>query len=287
MWMGFEVVRTSSVKYGYRFLRELVGIQQTTNMATFFSYLWAVLINLPNIIQMRSLFPADKKMIGRHYTFWPLGKSIDISGEQFTLAREIYCQKCYFLPPGFNISPNDIVIDLGANAGVFTVLAALHAKKVIAVEALSGFIPEIEKCLKQNKCLDKVYIELGLVGGRSGFFSDKTELMKALHYNTEPPQISLSEITYRYQIEKIDFLKIDIEGSEFDVFSNDVSWLAKVDKIAMEVHINFGNVNQLVELLKNCGFKVWLADKNLKIVTSLEDSIGYLFANRAWTSITQ
>lgn len=263
-----------------RFMRELFDIQRTADNGTSYAYFLAIIVNLPIIIQRRSLNPADKEMTGRYCVFRPFEKNIKIDGEYFALAREIYCQKCYFTPPGFSISPNDIVVDLGANVGVFTVLAALHARKVIAIEAQSGFIQEIERRLEENNCLHKVYIEHALIGTRSGVFSDKEKLTTASHYGMEPPEISFSDIMTRHQIKEIDFLKVDIEGSEFDMFNGDTSWLARTDKIAMEIHLEFGDMSSMLEILEKYSFKVWLVNRNQQIVSHLKNSIGYLFAKK-------
>jgi hypothetical protein len=44
----------------------------------------------------------------------------------------------------------------------------------------------------------------------------------------------------QYEIDKIDFLKIDIEGMEYEVFNDDnIDWiLDNVSKIAGEIHLN-------------------------------------------------
>ena len=48
--------------------------------------------------------------------------------------------------------------------------------------------------------------------------------------------ITLDKIIKDYNLEKIDILKIDIEGAEREVFSNTSSWIEKVDSIIIELH---------------------------------------------------
>ena len=263
-----------------RFLRELYDIWRTSSITTFGYYFFVVLISLPQIILKRSLNPADKKMAGRYCSFRPFGEEISIKGDYFGVVRDIYCRKCYFIPTNFGISLNDLVVDLGANAGVFTILAALHADKVIAVEAQSLFIPELETNLANNKLLHKVHIEFGLIGSGTGVFSDEARLKASSHYGIPPPAVSFSEMMHRHQIEWIDFLKVDIEGSEFDLFTNNTSWLAKVHKIAMEVHLNFGDPNMIAGILANYGFKTMFGDTSGKIVNFLNGPVGFLFAEK-------
>ncbi len=49
--------------------------------------------------------------------------------------------------------------------------------------------------------------------------------------------ISIPKLMQQYQIDKIDILKIDIEGAEKELFSNrPADWLSKVDIILIELH---------------------------------------------------
>ena len=51
-----------------------------------------------------------------------------------------------------------------------------------------------------------------------------------------------------YQIDRIGLMKVDIEGGEFAVFSDeeDLGWLDQVDQVVMEVHGDFGDAAVLV-----------------------------------------
>ena len=52
-----------------------------------------------------------------------------------------------------------------------------------------------------------------------------------------PIELTLEEIMNLYEIEKIDFLKIDIEGFEYDVLESlSPSILSRIDKISCEAH---------------------------------------------------
>jgi FkbM family methyltransferase len=258
-----------------------MGVWRTTDRATFLAYLSAVSKSLPQIISKRSLRPADGRMIGRQCYFRPFEKTIIMSGEYFGMAREIYCQKCYFPLPLYLLNPTDCVIDLGANAGIFSTLAGLQANSVIAVEAQSGFIEELENNCRQNNVFDKVHIEFGIIGGRYGVFADAAELKKASYYGRPPPSIEFSDLIERHQIKMVDFLKVDIEGSEFDLFVHNTSWLYRVRRIAMEFHQCFGDVGRIVQVLKNHGFKTWTVDKAGRTINDPgKVNIGYLFANR-------
>jgi len=73
--------------------------------------------------------------------------------------------------------------------------------------------------------------------------------------------VTLKQIFEIYNLETIDFLKVDIEGSEYSIFKElDVNILSKIKKIALESHpkqapfLNFNEVNPnacLIEYLRS------------------------------------
>jgi FkbM family methyltransferase len=241
-------------------------------------FILSILFNARKILQRRSLGPADEGMKGRNYALQAFGHPIKVDGASFGGAREVYGRNVYFPLSGFSLRPDDVVIDLGANAGLFTTLAALMAKKVVAVEAQYGFIDRIHSTLLLNNCADKVSVEFGLVGPGSGLLDQQG--FASPEFTRTPPVVRMSELIARHELDTVNFLKIDIEGSEFDLFSNDNDWLRQVDRLAMEVHCDFGEVHDLVETLEGKGFEVWLMDNQQHVVDAIDDESGYILAKR-------
>ena len=72
--------------------------------------------------------------------------------------------------------------------------------------------------------------------------------------------ITFSDIITEHAIEKIDFLKVDVEGAEFDIlFADPDKTLSRTRKIVMEFHEfknNKRSHHDLVNLLSSHGFKV-------------------------------
>jgi FkbM family methyltransferase len=274
-------------------VRDLGGLFKYAGPRTAAHYCWQACRASPNIVRQRSLLPADEAMPGSTYVFRVLpgeqpvtiDTTVD-SGDTniFTGAREMYCRRVYLSQPGFTVHPGDTVIDLGANIGLFTSLAAVSAAKVLAVEAQSGFLPLIANLLDLNGLTHKVTIHLGLVGGGSGLFS--TQDFPATHWGTEPPTLAMSALLMENSIETVDFLKIDIEGSEFDLFGlaesgrADLSWLHQIRRIAMEVHPRHGDPAALVSVLQGHGFRAWLTTNSGRPTATVTDPTGFLFATR-------
>lgn len=48
--------------------------------------------------------------------------------------------------------------------------------------------------------------------------------------------ITVSDVASEFSLERIDLLKVDIEGSEVEVFSNAAAWIDRVDAVCLELH---------------------------------------------------
>lgn len=132
----------------------------------------------------------------------------------------------------------------------------------------------------RNHCLRKASVELGLIGSATGTLSGPIERKNCSHWGEEAPELSLPELLRRRHVKRVDFLKIDIEGSEFALFSGGCEWLRIVRKVVLEVHWRFGDVNGLHSRLENNGFQVWLVDNHQAVVDKLTEPSGYLFARK-------
>ena len=53
------------------------------------------------------------------------------------------------------------------------------------------------------------------------------------------PAITMDEVLREYQLDRIDLLKVDIEGSEKELFAAADSWIGRVDAICLELHDRF------------------------------------------------
>jgi hypothetical protein len=69
---------------------------------------------------------------------------------------------------------------------------------------------------------------------------------------------TLQEIFDRFGLERVNYLKIDCEGAEYDILSETPgSILARVDRVSMEYHEQPGHrVEELGECLRAAGFDV-------------------------------
>lgn len=94
------------------------------------------------------------------------------------------------------------------------------------VEGIENIIP-INVGLWKKECNLQVK-DIGL--GTSGFIIEEVETQSGLKAE------SINSLIKKYNIDFIDILKIDIEGSEKEVFENSDEWLNKVGMLIIELH---------------------------------------------------
>jgi FkbM family methyltransferase len=262
-----------------KLIKDLANIRRLMGFGPMFSYCWALLANLPKIIGQRNLQAADKSFGGTGaLTFWlKNGAQLTLPGEYFSGVREMYGRRVYFAEPGFDVRPGDVTIDLGANVGLFSLYAArLGASKTVAVEAQTEFVQRIRDNYALNACTDKLVAVNALVGSHSGVFSKANAIQN--DRIKEASMLTMEELFDQHALTRCDFLKVDIEGSEFALFKENHAWLARVHKIAMEVHNQFGDEKALLQVLAQYGFQTKLRNNSLQLVNNLGGNDGYLYA---------
>jgi FkbM family methyltransferase len=133
------------------------------------------------------------------------------------------------------VKEGDVVFDIGSNVGAFaSSILNINPSKIYCIEP-SNTLMNVIKENTQNNC---VYINKAISSKTT------TETIKeGIHiycndgdvYET----ITFKELIEKNQIGKIDFLKIDCEGGEYDVFTKEnKQWILKnVKHIAGELHL--------------------------------------------------
>lgn len=187
----------------------------------------------------------------------------------FQLILEIFIKQVYnpkFLP----INTNDIVVDIGANIGVFSLYAATKTQNnIFAYEPLLENFNYLTKNIKSNR-LDNIRANHLAVSNKVGI--KKLYLTKAKTDNLLFPKLdqknlqtasikstTLVKIFQDNQLQKINFLKLDCEGAEGLILkSTPTSYLQRIDKIAMEFHDNLSPLShtQITSILRIANFKV-------------------------------
>jgi FkbM family methyltransferase len=260
-----------------KLLGNIAGIHKACGLGAAIEYMAKIASVSGPIARAKNLSPADKLMSKEPRNWAVRGVQLELDGFYWTGAREIYGRQVYFPTRDFFFTPGTLVVDLGANYGLFSILAAQAGCSVIAVEAQQGLARKV-RTLAEAKGL-RVDVRTALIGADRGQFSNEAEFLAQPDVEGIVPRITMNELLG--DITSVDFLKVDIEGSEFGLFTGDLSWLARIRKIAMEVHTECGDAGEICRALRLNGFSVSLRDEQGRLVERITGPSGYIFAREA------
>lgn len=185
----------------------------------------------------------------------------------------------------------DVVLDIGANAGTFSKLfLEKGANKVYAFEPVSEALINLDfvaannpnlKVIKKAVHTDNDGLTFYVDSGNSTISSFDPEHVNYDHtghiVKTEVPTITLKSFTHQEKLDKIDLIKIDIEGAEYNLLENLEDEIFDItDSILVEWHDN--NDQRVVKLINKLESKGFTIDKIFDQVTneSLKDRDSHL-----------
>lgn len=200
------------------------------------------------------------------------GSTLDVAykfGWFRAIYHEIYNLRDYYFQRIKKINEGDIVVDLGGNVGIFNRWAySQGASKVISFEPDKRYFKLLSlnsdrrsilfNAAMSNK-IGKLKIHESEHLGGSNIFGEKNGKKS---YDVR--SYSLNHLFETGLIDRIDFLKVDVEGAEILVFDgiSDEN-LRRVKNIAMEYHhghLNFDETlrDNLIKRFNNSGFNTHL-----------------------------
>lgn len=166
-----------------------------------------------------------------------------------SIIDEVWIRGLY-TPGTIRIGVSDTVVDIGGQIGVFSIYAGRFANcgKVLAFEPAPDNFRLLEDNLELNNCRNIIAVNKAVsdqdgrkdiilssanTGGHS-FFNLWNE-PSAQHISVHT--ISLKSIFAEYHIQKIDYLKLDCEGAEYEIlFGSSHEQLQNIRTIGMEYH---------------------------------------------------
>jgi FkbM family methyltransferase len=166
------------------------------------------------------------------------------------IIREIWDERYYF-KYARQVRKQDVVVDIGAHIGIFSILAAkLGAKKVLAFEPQQDNFNLLEANISINDCQKVIEAIPQAVVAEQGQY----RLRENKHDNTGRNVLNKKKgsIVKTVQIsdalnglDKIDFLKVDVEGMEYELFKSHDIWEHKIEHLVMEWHQGIKKAYQL------------------------------------------
>jgi|SRR3989304_307962 len=183
------------------------------------------------------------------------------------ILAEIYREKVY--APFLEGKKDLTILDIGGNIGLTTYYFSQFASRVITLEPSKDHFACILKMLDFNqiKNVTPLNMALYMTDGEFELGHNQNKTMYSLHLAIKDqnipsemvPAVTLTTLFKDQGIDHVDFMKLDVEGSEYEILGHSTfaEVAPKIDSMLIEAHSWAGrHPNQLKESLKNRGFTV-------------------------------
>ena len=174
----------------------------------------------------------------------------------YQVFKEIFMEDVYEINQlSEQLPDNPTIIDIGANAGFFCLqlLSKIEKATIYAYEPmLANVILFRETINKNNKLKDLIHLnQLAVTGIKKDFLElyaeseDKNQVVASVFSDfnknnlnkIKVPCITLEDIIEKNKLKSIDLLKLDCEGSEYDIIYNSSKDIFSIiQRITIEVH---------------------------------------------------
>jgi FkbM family methyltransferase len=208
----------------------------------------------------------------------PISIKVRVPRRLMLIFKEIFMSDVYRINElAKELNEDSIVLDIGANVGFFSalLLSKRPIKKIIAFEPIPINTQTLKRTIGENKLLQErlVLQEKAVTGKPMGDLVLYLDSEKELTENASVfsgfesthskelvvPSITLTQIIEQNSFDKIDFVKMDCEGSEFDILYNtETSLLKRIKRITLEVHdmdSDKNNTEYMNRFLQSSGFE--------------------------------
>lgn len=240
-------------------LNDFLGLWRICGALIALEWIFRILTNLPAIFEHKDLQPADIAMGSGPFIvkYQKYCVPFKIEGPQaISGIREMYVRDTYLHGGLLQIVNGDIVVDLGANMGNFTNMALAHGENihVVAVEPNIESNSVFRRSVSLNKGFSK---RVTLIRAFVGQMAEKQEgLINDDPNYKDAPWIPEDKLIEEANLSRIDFLKCDIEGGEYNLLIRNSKLLEMTQLLAVEIHAFAGDVSLFIDNLKANGFLI-------------------------------
>jgi FkbM family methyltransferase len=164
------------------------------------------------------------------------------------------------------------IIDAGANVGFASLYFSKQfpSSQIVSIEPDTSNFNSLQSNIEINQLKNAIFPLKGGIWGKtsklnlSNSFRDGREWSLNLEETSIDEKgaidaFSLDDIMKKFNFNVVDFLKIDIEGGEknlFEHWSNDPSILRSVRFLALEIHDEMADRNFITNVLEQAGFRL-------------------------------
>jgi FkbM family methyltransferase len=195
---------------------------------------------------------------GKKRLYYDGGLDLIINGKKYVLDYldgydyptfwEVFINGDYEKEPLCVVEKGDVVLDIGANKGFFTLNSLQKgASKVYSVEPVNHSYEQIKKLLTDFPNVNPINKAIGETNGTISMFIDSdasaTNCVTTYGdmFGRESNKVDVESININTLIEQIDsrinYMKVDCEGSEFELFKTITEQnLKNINKLVIETH---------------------------------------------------
>ncbi len=166
------------------------------------------------------------------------------------------------------LSDDRIVLDIGANIGTFAIYAHSMNKdlKIYSIEPYPETFDALAATIKANQEIQNITLRQCAIAGSDGQVkfnsaSDIPSHSRSIDNSHDPSDYvavdayCLETFLDREQLATVDFVKIDIEGSEYDLIGGaSRQTLRRSKRYGIEYHSK--GVKAISDKMSNCGFEI-------------------------------
>ncbi len=217
---------------------------------------------------VKKLLRTEKHVFDRICAANNIKLDFDLNRSELTILQEVFEERVY--SDYFPFYEKAIVIDIGGHYGYFSVFANrnLHPEsKIYSFEPSKGNFHAFLENIKSNN-IGNVFVNnvaIGEVEGQVNLnLSNASNHSIVLDYKASKRQSVLvkqfHQIVEEYNIDKIDFLKIDCEGAEYAILDSlEFELFQRIKIVSLEFHdlkSKKYNANYLIGLFRKMGFEI-------------------------------
>jgi FkbM family methyltransferase len=157
-----------------------------------------------------------------------------------------------------------IILDLGAHIGTFSLLAARAGARVIAFEPEASNFALLSANVRAYPAIEAVPLAVAgasgsrTLGRQSRFTTSGWSLCTRAPDALQIECISLPEIWRQWRLEAVDLLKMNVEGAEYEIIRQlPIAYLRQITRVFVECHDFHGfDLSELTGRLRRAGFEV-------------------------------
>lgn len=202
----------------------------------------------------------------------------------------IYCGLHEFEDMGFLmhfLRPDDFFVDVGANIGAYSILAAASGAKVLSFEPVPSSFAALLDNIHLNRMGSRIDARPHAIGGSPGVLrmtADTDTTNRALsageHYTGETVEVDLVTLDQALKDMPVPALiKIDVEGFEMEVLKGAGSLLARPEVEALIIEVNgsgcrYGVTDTVLHAhLQSLGFRPYRYDPRSRVLVNGESAM--------------